>query len=39
MYPFFGTLLGWLGVALTGRTHHRTCCSGVCRRSPRDASA
>ncbi len=34
LYPFFGTLLGWLGVALTGSDTARTCCSAICRRSP-----
>jgi len=31
LYPFFGTLLGWLGVALPGRTLRRMSCSAVCR--------
>jgi lactate permease len=39
LYPFFATLLGWLGVALTGPTPARTCCSAACRRSPRSSSA
>ena len=30
LYPFFGTMLGWLGVALTGSTRRRTCCSAAC---------
>ncbi|MDB5637564.1 MAG: glcA [Bradyrhizobium sp.] len=34
LYPFFGTLLGWLGVALTGSDTRRTFCSATCRRSP-----
>jgi lactate permease len=28
-YPFFGTLLGWLGVALTGLTPDPTRCSEI----------
>jgi L-lactate permease len=27
LYPFFGTMLGWLGVALTGSTQLRMFCS------------
>ena len=34
LYPFFGTLLGWLGVALTRSVPPRTCCLAACRRSP-----
>ena len=29
-YPFFGTMIGWLGVALTGSAPLRTCCSAAC---------
>jgi len=39
LYPFFGTLLGWLGVALTVRIPPRTCCSADCRRSRRSSWA
>ena len=38
-YPFFGTLLGWLGVALTDWTPPPTSCSAACRRSPRSSWA
>ncbi len=30
-YPLFGTLIGWMGVALTGTTRVRMRCSGACR--------
>ena len=33
-YPLFGTMLGWLGVALPAPTPPRMCCSAACRRSP-----
>ena len=39
LYPFFGTLLGWLGVALTGSEPRPTCCSAICRGSPPNSSA
>ena len=32
-FPFFGTLLGWLGVALTAPMRARMRCSATCRRS------
>jgi lactate permease len=32
LYPFFGTLMGWIGVALTGSDTASTCCSAACRR-------
>ena len=40
LYPFFGTLLGWLGVALTGSDTSSNSSSAACRRSrPRGRSS
>jgi hypothetical protein len=36
LYPFFGTMLGWLGVALTDPTRHPMCSSAACRKSLRN---
>src|SRR5438132_11973525 len=33
-YPFFGTFLGWLGVALTGSDTSSNACSAACSGSP-----
>ena len=38
LYPFFGTLLGWLGVALTGTDAGSTRSSATSRRSRRSSS-
>jgi len=35
LFPFFGTYIGWLGVALTGSDTSQTHCSAACSASPR----
>jgi lactate permease len=39
LYPFFGTLLGWLGVALTGSDTASKVLLGDLQRSPPNSSA